>query len=111
MVSEATTVPDDLLTRVIIALQSQCQLPRLSIQGLERILLNHVAGAAPGYLPPPSDLRGSLKRLEALGYLELDESNPHVNVTLQGFITCAPLPIPEPLVAPLEQGIARIRLS
>jgi hypothetical protein len=88
---------DMMLTRVILAIQAETDLDAIDVEGLRKTLAraatNNVRIAEA--LPAPGDLMQHIKKLAFVGWLHLDETNPHVTVTAPGIITCGPLDIPE----------------
>lgn len=88
---------EQLLARLILAMQGETGLRKISIEGLVEALDAATTRFTrlPEWLPvSAADVMASLEKLAATGWVVLDMSNPHVSVTAPGLLTCGPIPIP-----------------
>ena len=79
-------------------MQSETGLERVSLEGLAKLLETArvenpeaIGGALPITL---ADLRQVASKLHSIGWIEFDDTNPHINVAFEGLLLCGPLQLP-----------------
>lgn len=111
----AITEQDRLFTRLLIAVQSETGLERVSVEGLAQLLdtardrdPDAIGGALPTTL---NELKQVVAKLHAVGWIEFDDSNPHVNVAFEGLLLCGPLQLPGSVIDALPDMFIRDDLA
>ena len=108
------TEGDRLFTRLLMGLEAETQLTSLSKEGITNLFasIDDEAVAERFAIPSSEDeVKESLYRLESAGYISVDESNPHVQVALTGFLDCGILDIPSELRGEVIEHMDRNHLT
>ncbi|HEX7678950.1 MAG TPA: hypothetical protein VF713_12550 [Thermoanaerobaculia bacterium] len=104
---------DIALTRVLLAMQAETGLDQIKIAGVEEALAGARSSCAEvaDFLPCSEDLIERIQRLEYVGWLRVDLSNPHLSVTAPGILMSGPTRIPLDAARALqaETSVERLR--
>lgn len=112
MNADSLTETDRLIARLVLAGQAESGLDAVDVDRFETQLVEGCRQQGGDYLPRDRDaIHSSIQRLVDLGYLDFDPANPHIAVSLQGFLACAALRIPSEVANALALCLTAEKLA